>query len=847
MPWHPRLRCPPWRKPRHSRQRRRRWRRVNRGKRRRWRLRRGAQFVCCLERRRHAWHDGGYNSVAVCGARDAGRDRFCVRHDANHKRIEVGHGADEHRQPSVFFSDPAVVDAVGLTTAVPPAARTRPATTVWRRRLRQYQAQCRRQWRRRSAQDPGSRVCRRRGRPDGGHNCVAVGGAHDDGGKVVDAGHDSKNEYNVVAHGADEQRKPPVALCVPAVGALTAATPASPSAGRATVAMPGVAFVTLPATSATSPATAPTKSASRLSLWPSPPHLPRRRLQLRRLLRLARRRPRPLRRSSRCHPHAKRRRPWRRRAAKAVWRLERRRRGRRGRTHFCVALSGAHHAGDDRVGDGDVVNLKLNVVGNDADEVRKLPIVVCFAEAVRQRRRHLRRRQRRERRRRQPRLRWSRCHKRAQRRQLRDLRAAQAVGRLERRRRGRRGGGHFCVTLSGAHHAGDDCVGDGDVVDIELNVVDRDADEVRQPPVVVCVAASVRQRRPQLRRRLRRAQRRRQSRRRWSRCQKRAQCRQQRRRRRAQISAALSDAAAPETAAATTASPCLASTATARPRRRPSGPQPHVPRGGPRHQLEEQNDCCLSRRRCDRRDSSHLYVAIRGQHDDGVNRVEAGRFHEHQLELRPTTAEEPTNRTFRFCLAAGDATLTTMASPPTRWRAVCLFRRVSESASPTRADTRKRLRLRHRPLWRVTVITYLRHLRPESVSWGIALTLASLARRESEIAGQWEHVVPMTCFDWRPLIGQHACLHVWSLPSRLGLSVDARRVSPSGLLSLPRRRLTWSVPTPIFSWNRQSLMSPAPRPTSTMTTPMSHDALLAQWPTCSIQLRAARCVGSARR
>ena len=173
-------------------------------------------------------------------------------------------------------------------------------------------------------------------------------------------------------------------------------------------------------------------------------------------------------------------------------------------------------------------------------------------------------------------------------------------------------------------------------------------------------------RRPHLRRRRRRARRRRQPRRRLSRFEERVQRRWPRRGRRAQSSVALSDAAAPDTAAATTASPCWARTATARPRRRTSGRQPHVPRRGPRHQREAQNDCCLVRRRRDRRDSSHLYVALRGQHDDGVNLVEAGRVPKHQPELRPTTAEEPTNRTVRFCLAASDATLTTIASPPTR-------------------------------------------------------------------------------------------------------------------------------------------------------------------------------------
>jgi len=54
-------------------------------------------------------------------------------------------------------------------------------------------------------------VRRRRGRPDGGHTCVAVGGAHDDGGNCVDVCHDSKNEYNVVGHGAvdERNRRPP--------------------------------------------------------------------------------------------------------------------------------------------------------------------------------------------------------------------------------------------------------------------------------------------------------------------------------------------------------------------------------------------------------------------------------------------------------------------------------------------------------------------------------------------------------------------------------------------------------------------------------------------------------------
>ena len=56
--------------------------------------------------------------------------------------------------------------------------------------------------------------------------------------------------------------------------------------------------------------------------------------------------------------------------------LERRRRGRPGGSHFCVTLSGAPHAGDNRVGDGDVVLIKRNVVGNGAEEVRKPPVVV---------------------------------------------------------------------------------------------------------------------------------------------------------------------------------------------------------------------------------------------------------------------------------------------------------------------------------------------------------------------------------------------------------------------------------------------------------------------------------------
>ena len=64
------------------------------------------------------------------------------------------------------------------------------------------------------------------------------------------------------------------------------------------------------------------------------------------------------------------------------------------------------------------------------------------------------------------------------------------MGLLERRRRGRRGGSHFCVTLSGAPHAGDNRIGDGDVVNTERTVVGDDADEVRKPPVVVCVAAA---------------------------------------------------------------------------------------------------------------------------------------------------------------------------------------------------------------------------------------------------------------------------------------------------------------------------------------------------------------------
>jgi len=175
------------------------------------------------------------------------------------------------------------------------------------------------------------------------------------------------------------------------------------------------------------------------------------------------------------------------------------------------------------------------------------------------------------------------------------------------------------------------------------------------------------QRRRQLRRRRRCARRQQQPRRRWFRRQYRAQRRRPRRRRRAKSSVALSDAAEPDTAAATAASPCWSRTAKARPRCRPSGCRPHVPRCGSRHKREDQNDCCLLRRRRDRRDSSHLYVALRGQHDDGESRAEAGHGPKHQPVLTPTTAAKPTNRTVRFCLAAPDATLTTVPSPPTRW------------------------------------------------------------------------------------------------------------------------------------------------------------------------------------